>query len=102
VRAGAASQHERLQSSDLLCGQILGWARPINETSLDGIPSPVPRDVRWGERAEFAGSRFPDLRTADTAYVDLAAALLTARGTDGYQTVWFHQRLSAARAKQGR
>jgi hypothetical protein len=53
-------------------------------------------------RAEFAGSRFPDLRTAGTAYVDLAVALLTARGTDGYQTVWFHQRLSAACAKHGR
>ncbi|HEV2258527.1 MAG TPA: hypothetical protein VGS06_35850 [Streptosporangiaceae bacterium] len=50
-------------------------------------------------RAEFAGSRFPDLRTAGTAYVDLAVQLLTARGTDGYQTVWFYQRLSAACAK---
>ena len=53
-------------------------------------------------RAEFAGSRFPDLRTAGTAYVDLAVALLTARGTDGYQTVWFYQRLSAACAKHER
>jgi hypothetical protein len=53
-------------------------------------------------RAEFAGSRFPDLRTAGTAYVDLAVALLTARGTDGYQTVWFYQRLSTACAKHGR
>jgi hypothetical protein len=53
-------------------------------------------------RAEFAGSRFPDLRAAGTAYVDLAAQLLTARGTDGYQTVWFYQRLSAACAKHGR
>ena len=53
-------------------------------------------------RAEFAGSRFPDLRTAGTAYVDLATALLTARGTDGYQTVWFYQRLSAACAKHER
>ena len=53
-------------------------------------------------RAEFAGSRFPDLRTAGTAYVDLAVALLTARGTDGYQTVWFNQRLSAACAKHRR
>ena len=53
-------------------------------------------------RAEFAGSRFPGLRTAGTAYVDLAVALLTPRGTDGYQTVWFHQRLSAACAKHGR
>jgi hypothetical protein len=50
-------------------------------------------------RAEFAGSRWPDLRTAGTAYVDLAVQLLHARGTDGYQTVWFYQRLSAACAK---
>ena len=50
-------------------------------------------------RAEFAGSRFADLRTAGTAYVDLAVALLTARGTDGYETVWFYQRLAAACAQ---
>jgi hypothetical protein len=52
-------------------------------------------------RAQFAGSRWPDLRNAGTAYVDLATQLLTARGTDGYQTVWFYQRLSAACAKHG-
>ena len=52
-------------------------------------------------RAEFAGSRWPDLRNAGTAYVDLAVALRTARGTDGYQTVWFYQRLSATCAKHG-
>jgi hypothetical protein len=52
-------------------------------------------------RAEFAGSRWPDLRNAGTAYVDLAGALRTARYTDGYQTVWFYQRLSAACAKHG-
>jgi len=51
-------------------------------------------------RAQFAGSRWPDLRTAGTAYVDLAVALRTARGTDGYQTVWFYQRLSAACASR--
>ena len=53
-------------------------------------------------RAEFAGSRWPDLRTAGIDYVDLAVQLLTARGTDGYQTVWFYQRLSAACAQRGR
>jgi hypothetical protein len=52
-------------------------------------------------RAEFAGSRWPDLRYAGTAYVDLAVALRTAQGTDGYQTVWFYQRLSATCAKHG-
>ena len=63
------------------------------------------QDVPAGEypklRAEFAGSRFPDLRTDGTAYVDLATALVTARGTDGYETVWFYQRLSTACAKHG-
>lgn len=53
-------------------------------------------------RAEFAGSRWPDLRTAGTAYVDLATALRTTRGTDGYETVWFYQRLSGACAEHGR
>ena len=52
-------------------------------------------------RAEFAGSRWPDLRNAGTAYVDLAVQLRHARGTDGYETVWFYQRLSAACAKHG-
>jgi hypothetical protein len=51
-------------------------------------------------RARFAGSRRPDLRTAGTDYVDLAVRLLTARGTDGYETVWFYQRLAAACAKE--
>jgi hypothetical protein len=62
----------------------------------------VPASEYPNLRVEFAGSRFPDLRTAGTAYVDLAVALLTARGTDGYQTVWFSQRLSAACAKHER
>ena len=53
-------------------------------------------------RTQFAGSRWPDLRTAGTDYVDLAVQLLTARGTDGYQTVWFYQRLSAACAQHRR
>ena len=53
-------------------------------------------------RAQFAGSRWPDLRAAGTAYVDLAVRLGTARGTDGYQSVWFYQRLAAACARRGR
>ncbi len=52
-------------------------------------------------RAEFAGSRWPDLRNAGTAYVDLAMQLPNARYTDGYQTVWFYQRLAAACKKHG-
>jgi hypothetical protein len=52
-------------------------------------------------RTQFAGSRWPDLRNAGTAYVDLAMQLPNARYTDGYETVWFSQRLSAACAKHG-
>jgi hypothetical protein len=51
---------------------------------------------------QFAGSRWPDLRTAGTAYADLATQLRTARGTDGYQAVWLYQRLNAACARHGR
>ncbi|HTX28910.1 MAG TPA: hypothetical protein VME19_18060 [Streptosporangiaceae bacterium] len=53
-------------------------------------------------RAQFTGSRWPDLRIAGTDYVDLAVRLPTARGTDGYETVWFYQRLAAACARHGR
>ena len=54
-------------------------------------------------RAEFASSRWPDLRTAGNAYIDLAIQLHKARGgTDGYQAVTLYQRLSAACARHGR
>ncbi|MFY9776250.1 MAG: hypothetical protein WAK28_16940 [Trebonia sp.] len=39
---------------------------------------------------------------AHPQHVDLAVQLLTARGTDGYETVWFYQRLAAACAQHGR
>jgi hypothetical protein len=52
-------------------------------------------------RAQFARSPWPDLRAAGRAYADLAVQLQTARA-DGYQTVWFYQRLSLACAKHGR
>ena len=93
---------------DLLIGGLAGTASAAPQDSgLVACAYPLAtQDVPAAEypklRAEFAGSRFPDLRTAGTAYVDLATALLTARGTDGYQTVWFHQRLSAACAKHRR
>ncbi len=51
-------------------------------------------------RAQFARSQWPDLRIAGTSYVDLAVKLRTAR-SDGYETVWFHQRLSAACTRHG-
>jgi hypothetical protein len=63
--------------------------------STQDVPAADYRKIR----AQFAGSRWPDLRTAGTAYADLAIQLRHARYTDGYQTVWFYQRLSAACAK---
>jgi hypothetical protein len=71
---------------------LVACAYPL---STQDVPASDYRKLR----AEFAGSRWPDLRNAGTAYVDLAVQLLHARGTDGYQTVWFYQRLSAACAK---
>src|SRR5215468_2532559 len=52
-------------------------------------------------RSQFAGSQWPDLRAAGTSYVDLAVRLLTARDTDGYEAVWFYQRLATACARHG-
>ena len=63
--------------------------------STQDVPAADYRKIR----AQFAGTRWPDLRTAGTAYADLAIQLRHARYTDGYQTVWFYQRLSAACAK---
>ena len=51
-------------------------------------------------RSQFARSHWPDLRIAGVAYAELAVQLHTARA-DGYQTVWFYQRLSLACAKHG-
>ena len=62
----------------------------------------VPATAYPKIRAEFAGSRWPDLRTAGTAYVDLAIKLRRPQYTDGYETVSRYQRLAAACAKHGR
>jgi hypothetical protein len=50
-------------------------------------------------RAEFATSRWPDLRADGTAYAELAIQLRTARETDGSKAAWSYQRLAAACAK---
>ena len=81
-------------------------ARPAR-SGLAGCTSlSSPHHVTAGDypriRAQFAGSRWPDLRTAGTAFIDLAIQLRHARGTDGSQAVWFYQRLSAACARHGR
>jgi hypothetical protein len=51
-------------------------------------------------RAEFAGSRWPDLRQAGTAYVDLAVTVQHVRAY-AYQTVWSYQRLSSTCTRHG-
>ena len=92
----------------LLIGVLAGThSGPPHDSGLVACAYPLStQDVPATEypkiRAEFAGSRWPDLRTAGTAYVDLATALRTARDTDGYQTVWFYQRLSAACTRHAR
>jgi len=52
-------------------------------------------------RAEFARSRWSDLRLAGTAYVDIATALVRVRQAYGGETVWFYERLSAACSEHG-
>jgi hypothetical protein len=91
----------------LLIG-VLGSARPDapQDSGLLACTYPLStHDVPAADyrkiRAQFAGSRWPDLRTAGTAYADLAIQLRNARYTDGYQTVWFYQRLSGACAEHG-
>ena len=51
-------------------------------------------------RSRFARSQWPDLRVAGMSHVDLIVRLQTARA-DGYETVWFYQRLSLACARHG-
>ncbi len=50
--------------------------------------------------AQFAGSRWPDLRVSGLAYVEIATRL---RATHAYggETVWFIERLAAACAQHG-
>ena len=92
----------------LVAGGLGGiHAHPSRDSGLVGCAYPLStQDIAATEypkiRAQFAGSRWPDLRMAGPAYVDLAIQLPTARYTDGYQTVWFYQRLSAACARHRR
>ena len=53
-------------------------------------------------RAEFADSRWPDLRAACASYIDLVIKLRRPQYTDGYEAVSYYQRPSVACAKHGR
>jgi hypothetical protein len=68
-------------------------------TALLRARQPTARDYPR-IRAQFADSPWPDLRVAGRSYVDLVVKLRTARA-DGYETVWFYQRLSAACTRHG-
>lgn len=50
-------------------------------------------------RADFAASRWPDLRADGTAYTDLAIKLRTAQETDGNAAAWSYQQLATTCAK---
>jgi hypothetical protein len=50
--------------------------------------------------AQFAGSRWPDLRFSGMAYAEIATMLLE-RPVYGGETVWFYERLADACAKHG-
>jgi hypothetical protein len=76
-------------------GGLVACAYPLSTQDIPAAAYPAIR-------AQFAASRWPDLRTAGIDYVDLAMQLSQPQGTDGYQTVWFYQRLSAACAQDGR
>jgi hypothetical protein len=85
-----ASTIQRVEAADdgiAGCTTLLGAHQP----AASGYPR---------IRAQFARSQWPDLRIAGTSYVDLVVKLQTARA-DGYETVWFYQRLSAACTRHG-
>jgi hypothetical protein len=50
--------------------------------------------------AQFAGSRWPDLRVSGLAYVEIATKLRSTHAYGG-ETVWFIERLAAACAQHG-
>jgi hypothetical protein len=68
--------------------------------SLSGLNQAGAPDFRR-LRADFAASRWLDLRAAGTAYTDLAIKLRRPQYTDGYESVSYYQRLAAACAKHG-
>ena len=70
-------------------------------TALSGAPPVAVADYPR-IRYDFARTQWPDLRAAGTSYVDLAVEMRNARGTDGYETVWFYQRLSITCARHRR
>ena len=86
---------------------VLGGNRPAlsPDSGLAGCSSVLGADQAAASdypkiAAQFAGSRWPDLRSSGLAYVEIATRL---RATHAYggETVWFIERLAAACAKHG-
>ena len=86
---------------------VLGGNRPVlsPDSGLAGCSSVLDADQAAASdypriAAQFAGSRWPDLRSSGLAYVEIAIRL---RATHAYggETVWFIERLAAACAKHG-
>jgi hypothetical protein len=69
-------------------------------TALSGAHQVTAKDYpKIG--AQFADSRWPDLRISGLAYTGIATKLLTTHAYGG-ETVWFYERVSTACAKHGR
>lgn len=86
---------------------VLGGGRPASssDSGLAGCASlSGPHQVGAGDypkmAAQFAGSRWPDLRISGLAYVEIATQLREMHAYGG-ETAWFYQRLSVACAKHG-
>jgi hypothetical protein len=94
-------------AAPLLLG-LLGSARPAHSPdsglagckALSGAHQVAAQDYPKAG-AQFAGSRWPDLRISGLAYVGIATKLLTTHAYGG-ETVWFYERLSATCAEHGR
>jgi hypothetical protein len=99
-----AVEHDRARAGPR---GVLGGTRP----GLPPDPGLAACSSLWGAHhaaasdypeiaAQFAASRWPDLRTSGLAYVEIATKLHSTHAYGG-ETVWFIQRLSAACAKHG-
>ena len=94
-------------TAPLLLG-VLGSARPAlpPDSGLAGCAAlSAAHQVTAKEYpkigAQFADSRWPDLRISGVAYVGIATKLLTTHAYGG-ETTWFYERLAAACAQHGR
>jgi hypothetical protein len=90
----------------VLCG-VLSSAQPAlaSDSGLAGCMAlSGTREVAAADYpaigAQFASSRWPDLRISGLAYVEIATKLLAARAYGG-ETTWFYQRLATDCARHG-